>query len=225
VPARDLRRLGKAVLLDTDLAVEVFPKQDVQRDLGNLVKLPWALHRVSQQRSKWLGDLPTLTFPFILADALADVPEVQARVGTGGPDPFPCLQGIQEGVVEGGRNQSMFHLAVMLRRGGLADDLLMPVLRDVNSRNKPPLDEDELLALFESSRNSGPICGTIGSPCGDQCILHRSPGLFNRPGQLKYAAPGERVVVEVASRDEDKVTLEHPDAVAIRAKVKKGKGE
>ena len=67
IPAVQAKRLGEAIVkrvgqLPVHLHIEVFPKQDMlttTQPLGNLVKLPLALHKVSKQRSCFLN---TATF-------------------------------------------------------------------------------------------------------------------------------------------------------------------
>ena len=38
------------------LSPEVFPKQAIPKDLGNLIKLPWGIHRVTGNRTVFLAD-------------------------------------------------------------------------------------------------------------------------------------------------------------------------
>jgi TOTE conflict system, Archaeo-Eukaryotic Primase domain/Primase C terminal 1 (PriCT-1) len=213
VPAKDLRRLGRAVLADTGLDMEVFPKQDTARDLGSLVKLPGGVHRVSGKRSTMLKLMERLPVA-VLNDVLLKVPEVRAT-GTGGgiAKPFVCMHNIQEGVTEGSRNNSLFHLAVMLRRHGLTEENVAAVVRNANSRANPPLDDSEIVSLLDSSMNSGPLCNQLppSMGCGGDCILNRTPGLFTRPGSLRYAAEGEYAVVQVGEKEGKQVPLVHPD--------------
>ena len=62
VPATQAKRLGESIVkrvgkLPDHLHIEIFPKQDIltpTKPLGNLVKLPLALHKVSKQRSQFL---------------------------------------------------------------------------------------------------------------------------------------------------------------------------
>ncbi|NUO20383.1 hypothetical protein HUU59_13135 [bacterium] len=63
VPAAQARQLGRVLIskmgtLPDGLHIEIFPKQDSidgKKGLGNLIKLPFALHRVSNQRSALLN--------------------------------------------------------------------------------------------------------------------------------------------------------------------------
>jgi hypothetical protein len=223
VPAVDLRRLGLAALVEAGVKAEVFPKQNEVRDLGNLVKLPEGVHRVTGARSEWISEprpLPVKT----LERVLQGVPEVQAPSGGGRPDPFPCMAHAQKGVPEGGRNRWLFHLAVMLRRGGLNDENVAYVVGQASNASDPPLEPGEVAALLESSRHSGPLCrqleGEVGH-CGEACILRRVEGLRTRPGQVAHAAAGEKVVVTVGERKAHNVVeIEHEDIDQGRAQLR-----
>lgn len=229
VPAAQLRRIGRAVADEAGFTGEVFPKQDEARDLGNLIKLPGGIHRVTGKPNNFQGPLPR-PVPVGLIKRLADkCPEMQVRTRTYDPaeTPFPCMGRIQAGVGEGSRNRATFHLAVMLRRGGLSPEYVETVIRSVAAKHDPPLDSAEVDALLRSSEVSGPICRDIpeGLHCGDQCITAHGRGLGTRSGKVRYAAEGEGVVFRVASRDEAGiVVLEHEDVVMAKAALK-SKGE
>lgn len=73
LPARSARRLGQALCRTTgpvpwDVSVEVFPKQGTlpPDGLGNLIKLPYGLHRLSGRRSSFLDGDTRLPDRFIL---------------------------------------------------------------------------------------------------------------------------------------------------------------
>jgi len=71
------------------------------------------------------------------------------------------------------------------------------------------------------------MCAALASErsCGEACIYVRSNGegggLALRPGQLRFAAPGEKVVVEVEARDGEAVELGHPDATMGKVRLRK----
>lgn len=210
--AAHLRRLGRAVLAESGVECEVFPKQDSTRDLGSLVKLPGGLHRVSGKRSEVLK--PWKRVPNgVLGDVLDSIPEVAVVGGGSRPEAFACMAGIQDGVQEGGRNIALFHLATMLRRGGVTEENLRLVLTNTAAKFDPPLDAFEVEKVLANSENSGPICSQLpGSmTCGEACILKRTPGLYTRPGALRNAADGEYVVMQVEDKEGTKVELLHPD--------------
>ena len=211
--ARDLRRVGRAILAETGLSCEVFPKQDEARDLGSLVKLPGGVHQVTGKHNDFVTAFPK-TLPLAKLDKILEgLPQVSASFGGTRPEPFHCMSAIQEGVKEGGRNNAIFHLAVMSRRAGLNDENTEMVVRNANAEASPPLDEEEIVGLLESSKHAGPVCGQLGPElhCGEACILNRVQGLHVRPGRLKFATPGEAVVVQVKDRTDEYIELEHPD--------------
>lgn len=221
--AETLYRLGRGIREEADLPkLEVFPKQRQVKDLGNLVKLPGGVHRMTGNPNDFLGPAPTPNAVADLEEAADRYPEVAARSReyTGGVE-WPCVARIQEGVEEGGRNMALFHFAVMMRKSSLDDENVELVVRNTNSRFTPPLEEDELLEILEHSKTSGPIHGQLPDGyCDGSCLpASKHPGLYMRSGAMKYAQDGEAVVVEVVERSDDGHILElgHPDIIQGRA--------
>lgn len=224
--AEVLYRLGRGVREEAGLpALEVFPKQTEVRDLGNLVKLPGGVHRVTGRENNLMAPMPEPNSADKLRQAADLYPEVAVRSAGGcqncGTGQQPCVYKIQQGVDEGGRNIHLFHLATMLRKFSLTDENVEMVVRRANEASKDgPLPEEELITLLENSRYSGPVCGQLNGDvhCGDECILTKHSGLYTRRGGVRYAQPGERVVVEVSERTDDGRVLEvtHPDLVQGR---------
>jgi hypothetical protein len=217
MPATELRRFGRAVLALSGVQCEVFPKQDLVRDLGNLVKLPGGKHRVSGMASTWVMDALPLPMPLSIwqENVHGNLPPETAgrRFNGGATERFPCLDHIlNEGVRAGNRNNELFHAATMLRRAGLPAAYVELVLRDVNQKGDP-LDPYELETCLAAAENSGPICDQVSEnrQCGELCIRARTAGLYTRPRQLRNAAVGEKVVVVLAGRTENVVELEHDD--------------
>ena len=72
VPAKAARWLGRKILENMGIVVELFPKQDTVNlgDFGNLVKLPLGFHR---KEKKWSKFLNPATFEPIQANCLTDV--------------------------------------------------------------------------------------------------------------------------------------------------------
>lgn len=225
VDAAVLYRLGRGVREEAGYpALEVFPKQTEVRDLGNLVKLPGGIHRVTGKPNNFIGALPEPNPAGYLMTCADQYPEVGMRSRKGDAPlviEYPCVHDIQEGVAEGGRNTHLFHLAVMLRRWSLTDENVAAIVGRANDRSEPPLPSDELEQLLENSRWSGPVCNQLDDDvhCGEQCIIARHTGLYTRPGALKWAGVGEVVTVEVASRTAGGTTVEltHPDMTQGRA--------
>ena len=223
VSAADARKLGRAVLALTELDCEVFPKQDSTKDLGNLVKLPGGVHRKTGTPNDFITNfpkgLPTSEFDEVVK-LLPDAPKVKAYDHA--DSVFTCMNVAQEGITEGGRNRGLFHYAVMLRRAGLGPENISDLVYKANAKADPPLDDDEVETLIASSANSGPICGQLDEcmQCGDACILSRGRGLFNKKGQMRDAATGEFVVVQVTNRKGNVIELEHPDLERAKAALK-----
>lgn len=227
VEAHELRALGRSVLALADVECEVFPKQDVARDLGNLVKLPGGKHRVSGMPSEWVGR-PPLPMPVSrwTKDIVPNLPVELAgrRVGGGATERFPCMDAIlTEGVKEGSRNNQLFHLATMLRRAGLTHEYVVSVIESVNAKGDP-LDVYEVESILAAAENSGPICDQLpeNRKCGELCIKTKTSGLYTRPRQLRNAAVGENVVVTVLSHTGNIVELGHDDLETAKGVVKDG---
>jgi hypothetical protein len=214
--AAELRTFGRAVLALAEVECEVFPKQDVVRDLGNLVKLPGGKHQVSGLPSRWLTDEPKpVPVKRWEEKVVPNLPETLRGRGVGGgqAERFPCMDHILSGGAQNGaRNNELFHLATMLRRAGLTHEYVVKVIEDVNSKGDP-LDTYEVEQLLKSAEYSGPICDTLAKDrqCGDLCIRARTSGLYSRPRQLKNAQVGENVVVTLTGKVGKTVTLGHDD--------------
>jgi len=218
-PSHELRRVGRAVLALAPCSAEVYPRQDEVKDLGNLVKLPGGVHQVSGKTNDFLVKVPRPLPVSKWEEVLATLPEERAR-RTASESRFPCMTAIQEeGVTEGGRNIQLFHLATMLRRAGVSDENVDMVIRSTNDRCEPPLDDTELAILLESSKNAGPICSQLPEDrqCGELCIMARTSGLYTRPGQLRFAAEGENVVVTLVGRKGNTIEFSHDDVGLMKA--------
>ncbi len=218
VPNADLRRLGRATLLLAGVDCEVYPKQDEVRDLGNLVKLPGSIHRVSGKLASFLSAIPVPVQRRSWERVIEGLPAEQGRSKGSSPVRYKCMEEIQnEGVTEGSRNIQLFHLATMLRRAGVVDTNVERIIHAANELGDP-LDDAEVEALLESSKSSGPICGQLpGSRhCGEACVTQRTAGLSTRTGQLRWAGAGEKVVVQIKDRHGNIVELEHPDTERIK---------
>lgn len=218
--AETLYRLGRGVRTEAGLpSLEVFPKQTRVRDLGNLVKLPGGVHRVTGQPNLFFYR-PKVASVQALQAAAEKYPEARATGGTYEASiEYPCVSKIQEGVNEGGRNIHLFHLATMLRKFSIAPENIEIIINRANQLCDEPLDDEEVYNLMASSANSGPICDQVDEAyhCGDQCIKARHPGLYTRAGSLKWAADGEHVVLQVEGRSDRTISLLHPDIEQARA--------
>lgn len=250
VPAEKLRRWVSADFMPKwveaaeengwPTALEVFPKQDsvMEGGFGNLVKLPFGVHRVSGARSEavathdhwWAQDVDGIR-PL----GAANVPDREAvtpqrltrRGGTGssGPhSPFACVDHIRnDGVGEGCRDKAMFHLALYYYGHGIDQDLALELCQRANENFDPPLSDGEVQAkvasayrgAYESAR-----CGTdwladiCPGPCQSGWRVARSAE--TETGVLLRAQPGSPIEVEVTAvteeRDRRRIQVTHPDA-------------
>lgn len=211
VPATTLRRLGRAACAVAGVDCEIYPKQNRVSDLGNLVKLPGSIHRATGNRNDFIGYIPQPISKGVLANIEKQLPPDEVRRSGTRPS-LKCMDLIQEGVEEGGRNHCLFHLSTMLRRGGLAGEYVDVVVRQVNQNFTPPLPDAEVDALLASSERSGPICATLPKhiQCED-CPVRAPKGLFTRPGQVQHGSEGELVVVKLGKKHDGLFDVEHPD--------------
>lgn len=221
VAAKDLRRFGRAALAIADVKCELNPKQDEVRDLGNLVKLPGGMHQVTGNPNNFLGraprQLPVAKFQDLLGRL---APEVHARRDVA-DSRFPCMESIQTEGCADHRNIQLFHLATLLRRGGVSSDNVEAIIRRTNDM-ADPLEERELSALIDSSAHSGPICSQLPDDrhCKDLCILERTSGLYARPGAVRHAGEGERVVLVVSKHKDSIVEFSHEDLAAAKGRLR-----
>lgn len=231
VSGADLVKVGRGVrAVANQPKLEVFPKQAVAHDLGNLVKLPGALHRVSLEYSYLLD--PMVTCPmerwFALVEKFPELPSLGSYSPTGDPneESYPCLRRIQEGVGEGGRNTALLHLAGMFRRNGLSEDNLAHLVHDVNTKFDPPLAEDEVEAVLRQSQRYGRMCSQLDDDihCGDRCVSLKFSGLSTKAGELKFSEVGDCVVMQVAERAGPAVRLSHPDMKEVKGALRQEGG-
>ena len=126
---------------------------DVRGDGGYIVAPP-SLH-ASGQRYEWAvapDSLPLSQIPEWLLELMRDPPPKSPEVDRHSSDNGRLYSHVAEAVVpEGARNATLTSLAGVLRRAGLGEDLLRPVLLVVNEeRCEPPLAEDEVRAIAKS---------------------------------------------------------------------------
>lgn len=219
VPAKDLRRLGRIVLRLCDISCEVFPKQDEAKKLGNLVKLPGGIHQVSGKENNFIDRVPMPMSVQVwqrIADSLPAEPEPQRRHSGGGEevDLLPCIAEVAEGVGEGKRNTALYHYAVLLRGSKrVPEEAVDYLVRQAAEACDPPYEGPELDALIESSKQGGPVCDQLGTPCEGRCVRNKQPkGGTPCEGQLLKARDGAVVPVTVTKDPSSRVvTISHPD--------------
>ena len=203
VPASKVIRLLRIPLHEIErdegvsCQVEVFPKQATTQDLGNLIKLPWGIHRRSGRRTSFLGEdfneLPDLGVGIIdglpvideekIDEVLSQYSEEEEPPSVPGQTPgtkaaLPCFTRMLEGVQEGFRHIASFRLAVMLYRQGMDQQLALATLLTWDGeRNQPPLGQKHIQRNLKDAY-SGRY--RLGCPdiegagyCSEVCPLHR----------------------------------------------------
>jgi hypothetical protein len=228
VPAKELRRLGRAVLGTTGIQCEVFPKQDEAKQLGSLIKLPGGVHQVTGNENNFVDKVPAPMSKQVLRRVLETLPPEPEKPKGGdwdGADLVPCIGEIADGVGNGSRNNALYHYAVLLRGSHRVPEEGVRVLVQMAAAacdppyGDGPGEAEELEQLIISSRDGGPLCDQLPETlrCSpDQCVKNRMKGkLTCRTGQLKHAKVGDGVVMQVKARHGTQVLdLDHPDRLA-----------
>lgn len=179
VPNRDARRLGKLLAPGH----EVFPKQErtATDRPGSAIKLPLGVHLATGRRCAFVDHDTLLALPDQWT-ALAQVPLVRPerippppphRRHTHRHPPETCtdsirpcvLDALTHGITEGRRNRTAFVIAVELRRTGHPQREAVRLLTAWNTRNDPPLSQEELLAVIRSAyrRDYHVTCNPTGT--------------------------------------------------------------
>lgn len=131
----------------------MLPGLDVRAE-GGFVVCPPTAHPVTYKSYKWVGGSPQLPLPPIPSSLS---PLIQQ------PERHVCIQGSAERyfypvwrppVGEGQRNSEAARLAGRLVYAGLGDDKAIEILRLWNAENRPPLNEDEVLAVYHSIKRT-----------------------------------------------------------------------
>lgn len=151
---------------------EVWPKQSriVPGQLGNCIKGPFGVHRVTGKRcvavnrrfeyveDHWslIRDLPRTSAEAVLARvpslSQGHAPRKSASAFVGPATMKPCLaRELAHGTEIGRRNEVGFALATELRRLGYAEEKAVDVLGSWNARNRPPLPQREVEGLCVSA--------------------------------------------------------------------------
>lgn len=224
VPAATLRHLGQAVLLESGVSCEVFPKQDhvPEGGLGNLVKLPGGVHRVTGKPNDYVTAVPQPLSLVVLERIMTKLPPLpEPRRNGGEVVTLECMANIQAGVGEGARNFALFQFCAHARRASLGEEFILGMALDVNQRFDPPLDHDEVAKIVEHSKDRGPICRQLPDDirCAD-CPIYRERGLYTKPGQIKNGGEGELAVVEIGRKEKGAVDIKHPDFTAAKGYVR-----
>lgn len=222
-------------------ALEVFPKQDtVPNDgYGNLVKLPFGVHRVSGARSHavnysvWPSDIDGV-YPLeaeLVPDREPVMPVRHGRTRRVWDDSdedthtqFACIDEIMHnGAPSGMRDNAMFHLALYCRGHGYTEDQALDTCMAANEKFDPPMQDREVELKVRhawTGRYQSAGCGAdwLANFCPGPCTegWHAS-GKKARAGVLDGVKEGDAIEVNVASittaDGKKRVKLAHPDAL------------
>jgi hypothetical protein len=187
IPARTARQFLRAVVGQIEeetgkVVVELYPKQDEipPGGVGNLIKLPWGIHKKSGKRAFLLDDdLEYLTKEGQLSALEHHVPLTEGQVmdfiaeygteegakparqidlngskdSTFGKGSVPCTSRmLLSPAGEGGRNHRLYQLAVRFYREGKPDGQALSQLMGFNIRMcKPPVPEEEVRNVLRSA--------------------------------------------------------------------------
>lgn len=206
IPAGYALSLGHALSQRIDLPVgaviEIYPKQTSRRLLGNAVKLPLGIHKKTGNRCMF--QQPTKQGLVQYEDqwkALAEVKPLSAKMvmerfaefesekpkESIDPEPAPaCLIDImQNGIRAGFKDEPTFKLANYFRAKGLPEDMALASLTEWNSRNKDPVDEDQLEQKVESAYSSDYSYLPCSSPLFDSTCVSTCP-FFKHKVRLRW---------------------------------------
>ena len=117
------------------------PGLDFKADNGYVVAPP--SNHASGNSYRWSGDIGEVAvMPEWLADILAEKP----------PAPSSVVSAIGGDIPEGGRNNTLFRMACLLRRIGMEADAVQSALQSHNqTKCNPPLGDDEIVRIVDSA--------------------------------------------------------------------------
>lgn len=186
--------------------VEIFPKQDclMPGRFGNYINLPmfgqdvergrtvfldpeadytpykdqWsflsAVTKISEAQLDEIVELNNLSKETASQTSMAQGAEVSGHEGVG----LPCFSRMmQEGVDEGARNEASMRVSVNLYRTGIPKDLGLLIMREWNTRNRPPLETAELEKTVSNGYSGrygyGCFSPLINQYCDPSCPIFR----------------------------------------------------
>jgi len=223
IPAYVAKFLGERILEKcNNPKIELFPKQ-AQLDkegFGNLMKIPSGLH---QQSKKWSCLLNPQTFEPLPIESILEIEgcslpdreiaeikriterekpsywferKAEAKEPYMGEEP-PCVRAILEGVEEGMRNESAIRLACFwLNFCKKEPHEALTLLREWNSKNKPPLQDRELEIILRSALRGGYNYGCddsiLSEFCNKEvCTILREEDVFKTEKKTIISLKGE----------------------------------
>jgi hypothetical protein len=187
--------------------VEIYPKQQEAKNLGNMVKLPMGIHKRSGRRcefvdgtftpyeDQWkkLASVQTLTANdlqiIIQRNGVQLVHSIQTYRGETPDGSLPCMVRIMdEGLVEGTRDHGIFALSIYLKDKGLPTWATQGICNTVNERSGDPLHADvietKILSAYEGDYSIFPCNNDVlDGYCTSHCrfwttkVRRRWPGV------------------------------------------------
>jgi hypothetical protein len=201
--------------------IEIYPKQEIALNLGNLIKLPLGVHQKTRNRCFFVNNrfdsypkeeqfsrLESVT-PLTRDELYAIIdsrgmkvfaPKPRTENSAVGWTTPPCMARLMaEGSSEGSRDTTTFRLACYLRDRGLPEQITRAALDEWNySRNNPPLDDRQLESKIDSAYSGtySPFpCNQpeFDSYCSSSCRLwqNKVEGRWIRLGRKESEAIGK----------------------------------
>lgn len=229
--ASDVRRLAKDIAHAAGFNGEIFPKQSVAEHMGNLVKLPYGLHRKANARSRVLTEPKELVPSERIKALLEAVPAGDEQHNESHPPPrafvrLPCLDSLmRDPPHEGERHNALFMFAGRMWKSGLLHDQVYAVCATIcDPDSLRPGEFDRIVedsgtmppGRCESYLDAARLCPA------DLCIQTRDSGWkTQRPGEVLHAQDGALVAFAVKHTANPAVReISHPDLSIARVSLR-----
>lgn len=234
--AADVRRLAKDIAHAVGFNGEVFPKQAVAERMGNLVKLPYGLHRKANARSRVLTKPKNLVTGERFKALLEAVPAGDEQHNESHPPPrpfvrLPCLDSLmRDPPHEGERHNALFMFAGRMWKAGLLHDQVYAVLATLCDPNDLRPGEFDTIVTDSGTMPPGRCESYLDATrlCpADLCIQTRDSGWkTQRPGEVLRAADGDLVAFAVKHTTNPAVReISHPDLSIARVSLRSNDGD
>jgi len=182
IEAVKVRLVFEMILEELNIKCEFFPKQDEVNEsspYGNFIFLPLFGGSVSNGRTIFIDkdnkviidkaeDLHKIQLnsatliPAIITQKKLERRQVVLKETNGGVEPakaytriLPCIENIKKGVPQGHRDECCFRIAINYKEKGIAREDIETLLNDWNLKNKPPLEQKDLIKIVNSVYKGG----------------------------------------------------------------------
>ena len=203
--------------------LETFPKQgslSENKPLGSLIKLPFGKHAVNGRWSKHEGGAPLEELVPLSPTKLEAMAKAHKAAPAREPRPFaqgagesrrtlPCMERIATGVAEGGRDWSMYLLAIGCNRDGVPEDQATEYVLAANDKCDPPLPEHIVRekvrrvyaqGITEFNCQNSVLHQVEKTLCSTACPRYRqSFGLATQDGHYRGRARASEILQEVSA--------------------------